>query len=116
MTERHIAVIGTGYWGKNLVRNFHDLKVLHTICDSNSDTMRRDSVAAKLKEQGIPTAIYHPIPLHGQVAHKKYPTAPRGLPESERVAQDVISLPMHPYLVESDQDRNANAVIKTCKS
>ena len=116
MTERHIAVIGTGYWGKNLVRNFHDLKVLHTICDSNPDTMRRDSVAAKLKEQGILTAIYYPIPLHGQVAHKKYPTAPRGLPESERVAQDVISSPMHPYLVESDQDRNANAVIKACKS
>ncbi len=41
MTERHIAVIGTGYWGKNLVRNFHDLKVLHTICDSNPDPMRR---------------------------------------------------------------------------
>ena len=41
MAERHIAVIGTGYWGKNLVRNFHDLKVLRTICDSNPDTMRR---------------------------------------------------------------------------
>ncbi len=41
MSERHIAVIGTGYWGKNLVRNFHGLKVLRTICDSNPDTMRR---------------------------------------------------------------------------
>ncbi len=41
MTERHIAVIETGYWGKNLVRNFHDLKVLRTVCDSDPDTMRR---------------------------------------------------------------------------
>ncbi len=41
MAERHIAVIGTGYWGKNLVRNFHDLKVLRTVCDSDPDTMRR---------------------------------------------------------------------------
>jgi UDP-2-acetamido-3-amino-2,3-dideoxy-glucuronate N-acetyltransferase len=31
----HIAVIGTGYWGKNLVRNFAELGVLHTVCDTN---------------------------------------------------------------------------------
>jgi UDP-2-acetamido-3-amino-2,3-dideoxy-glucuronate N-acetyltransferase len=35
-----IAVIGTGYWGKNLVRNFHDLGVLHTVCDTNPDTLK----------------------------------------------------------------------------
>jgi UDP-2-acetamido-3-amino-2,3-dideoxy-glucuronate N-acetyltransferase len=34
-----IAVIGTGYWGKNLVRNFHSLGVLHSICDVNSETV-----------------------------------------------------------------------------
>jgi len=33
MTEKTIAVIGAGYWGKNLVRNFHQLGVLKTICD-----------------------------------------------------------------------------------
>lgn len=36
MTEKNIAVIGAGYWGKNLVRNFHQLGVLKTICDSSS--------------------------------------------------------------------------------
>ncbi len=35
----NIAVIGTGYWGKNLVRNFSELGVLHTICDSNPSTL-----------------------------------------------------------------------------
>jgi UDP-2-acetamido-3-amino-2,3-dideoxy-glucuronate N-acetyltransferase len=34
-----IAVIGTGYWGKNLVRNFHNLGALHTVCDVNPDTL-----------------------------------------------------------------------------
>ncbi|MCI5143638.1 MAG: gfo/Idh/MocA family oxidoreductase, partial [Candidatus Electrothrix sp. ATG1] len=34
-----ISVIGSGYWGKNLVRNFHALNALHSICDSNSDTL-----------------------------------------------------------------------------
>ena len=35
-----IAVVGTGYWGKNLVRNFHDLGVLHGVCDSQADAVR----------------------------------------------------------------------------
>ena len=33
MTDKNIAVIGAGYWGKNLVRNFHQIGVLKTICD-----------------------------------------------------------------------------------
>ncbi len=37
----HIAVIGSGYWGKNLVRNFHALGVLHTICDKDRETLAR---------------------------------------------------------------------------
>ncbi len=36
-----IAIVGTGYWGKNLVRNFHSLGALHTICDTNIDTLQR---------------------------------------------------------------------------
>jgi len=42
-TQNHkprIAVVGSGYWGKNLVRNFHHLGVLHTICESDPDTLR----------------------------------------------------------------------------
>ena len=35
-----IAVIGTGYWGKNLVRNFNSLGALHTVCDTNPDTLK----------------------------------------------------------------------------
>ncbi|MBL4904132.1 MAG: Gfo/Idh/MocA family oxidoreductase [Desulfocapsa sp.] len=37
----NIAVIGTGYWGKNLVRNFNNLDSLHTVCDSNPDTLKK---------------------------------------------------------------------------
>ncbi len=36
----NIAVVGTGYWGKNLVRNFHSLGALHTICDLNPETVQ----------------------------------------------------------------------------
>ncbi len=39
MIMKNIAVVGTGYWGKNLVRNFHDLEALHSVCDVNPETV-----------------------------------------------------------------------------
>ena len=66
---------------------------------------RRDAIAAALKERGIPTAIYYPKPLHQQTAYKHYPSAGNGLPVSDTIAQEVLSLPMHPYLAADFQDR-----------
>jgi dTDP-4-amino-4,6-dideoxygalactose transaminase len=71
---------------------------------------RRDGVAAALKAEGIPTAIYYPIPLHKQVAYKQYPASRSGLSVSERLADEVISLPMHPYLDEATQARIIKSV------
>jgi dTDP-4-amino-4,6-dideoxygalactose transaminase len=70
----------------------------------------RDKIAAKLKAQGVPTAIYYPKPLHQQTAYRDYPTAGNGLPVSDRLAHEVLSLPMHPYLDEQTQDRIVKAV------
>lgn len=66
---------------------------------------RRDRVAAALKEQGIPTAIYYPKPLHRQAAYREFPSAGNGLPVSDAIAHEVLSLPMHPYLASDLQDR-----------
>jgi len=71
---------------------------------------RRDALAKSLKESGIPTAIYYPIPLHRQVAYRDYPVVDGGLPVSEQLAAEVISLPMHPYLDAATQDRIIEAV------
>ena len=71
---------------------------------------QRDALAAALKRQGIPTAIYYPKPLHRQQAYRKFPAVDGGLPVSERLAEEVISLPMHAYLDEATQDRIVNAV------
>ena len=38
---RDICVVGAGHWGRNLVRNFHALGVLRTVCDANEDTLAR---------------------------------------------------------------------------
>jgi dTDP-4-amino-4,6-dideoxygalactose transaminase len=66
---------------------------------------RRDGLAAVLKAEGIPTAIYYARPLHRQEAYKRFPVADGGLPVSERLADEVISLPMHAYLDALTQDR-----------
>lgn len=71
---------------------------------------RRDMLAAALKAQGIPTAIYYAKPLHRQEAYSRFPAADGGLPVSERLADEVISLPMHAYLEPAVQDRIVAAV------
>jgi dTDP-4-amino-4,6-dideoxygalactose transaminase len=71
---------------------------------------QRDALAVALKEAGVPTAIYYPKPLHRQTAYKHYPVAGNGLPVSDALAAEVISLPMHPYLDEATQDRIIDAV------
>jgi dTDP-4-amino-4,6-dideoxygalactose transaminase len=70
----------------------------------------RDGFAAALKAQGIPTAIYYAKSMHQQTAYRDFPTADGGLPVSEKLSIDVISLPMHAYLDEAAQDRIIEAV------
>jgi dTDP-4-amino-4,6-dideoxygalactose transaminase len=73
----------------------------YTICLKNQN---RDKVVKSLESQGIPTAIHYPKPLHKQLAFKHYPTAGT-LYISEMLADNVLSLPMHPYLDLSLQEQ-----------
>lgn len=65
----------------------------------------RDGIVATLKEQGIPTAIHYPIPLHVQPAYGPISRISGTLSNAETVSERVLSLPMHPYLSEETQDR-----------
>jgi dTDP-4-amino-4,6-dideoxygalactose transaminase len=70
----------------------------------------RDAFAAALKAEGVPTAIYYPKPLHRMQVYSGFPCAEGGLPVTDRLAEEVISLPMHAYLDEPTQDRIVAAV------
>ncbi|MGA9089468.1 MAG: DegT/DnrJ/EryC1/StrS family aminotransferase [Bradyrhizobium sp.] len=70
----------------------------------------RNEFALALRAQGIPTAIYYPKSMHQQTAYRDFPVADGGLPASERLSRDVISLPMHAYLDEPTQERVIKAV------
>lgn len=63
----------------------------------------RDMITCKLKQRGIPTAVYYPRPLHCQTAYVLFPNDPAGLGVSERLASEVFSLPIHAYLDEKVQ-------------
>jgi UDP-2-acetamido-2-deoxy-ribo-hexuluronate aminotransferase len=65
----------------------------------------RDAVAARLKEKGIPTAVYYPKCLHEQPVFSATGYVWGDFPESEKASREVLSLPMHPFLTPSDQDR-----------
>ncbi len=70
----------------------------------------RDGLAAELRQQGIPTTVYYPRPLHRQEAYRHYPVVDGGVPVSDRLAEEVLSLPMHAYLDEATQDRIVDAL------
>jgi len=69
----------------------------------------RERLQAALKAKGVPTAVYYPIPLSKQAGYRDYPSAPT--PVSENICDSVMSLPMHPYLDASTQDRIVEAVL-----
>ena len=70
----------------------------------------RNDFADSLKMQGIPTAIYYAKSMHQQTAYRNFPVSEGGLSVSEKLSDDVISLPMHAYLDEPTQERIIEAV------
>jgi dTDP-4-amino-4,6-dideoxygalactose transaminase len=95
VTVPHIAAGNTSVWAQYTIRLPHG---------------DRDGFAAALKAEGVPTAIYYPKSMHQQTAYREFPVADGGLPVSEQLSSDVISLPMHPYLDEATQARVVRAV------
>jgi len=65
-------------------------------------TGARDQAMARLRERGVSSAIYYAKPLHRQAAYRHYPLAGGALPVTDRLAETVMSLPMHPYLTEEE--------------
>ena len=64
----------------------------------------RDAIDSALNQSGIATAVYYRTPLHRQPAYRGFGLAPEGAPVAERLATEVLSLPVHAYLDEATQD------------
>ena len=76
------------------------------------DREMRDGLQAKLKEAGIPSMVYYPKPMHRQEAFSGQQYDDADFPNTIRLCDTVLSLPMHPYLKDEDIDAVVD-VIKT---
>ena len=73
------------------------------------EDVSRDAVQARLKEQGVPTAVYYPRPLHLQPAYREHHDG-SPLPVSESLAHRILALPIHPDLSEAQVDHICTSV------
>ena len=72
----------------------------YTLLAEDSD--QRARIMSRLAEKDIPTMVYYPIPLHKQTAYRNLGYGEEKLPVCEKVANQVFSVPMHPYLTEDE--------------
>lgn len=80
------------------------------------DGDERHLVQCRLKQSGVPTAIYYPTPLHLQPAYSDALTDPAGLPNAEELSTRVLSLPIHAYLDKGIQHYIVDATIDAVAS
>lgn len=83
----------------------------HVYAQYTIRAVNRDRIGEQLKVAGVPTAVYYPKCLHEQPVFANLGYAIGDFPESEKAAQEVISLPMHPFLSETEQDYVINSLL-----
>jgi dTDP-4-amino-4,6-dideoxygalactose transaminase len=108
VAERYARGLGNVVTVPHLARDCSSVWAQYTIRLPKG--VDRAKFAAALNAVGVPTAIYYVKSMHQQTAYRDYPVAEGGLPVSEKLSDDVISLPMHAYLDEATQDRVIMAV------
>ena len=72
----------------------------------------RNSIQEKLQFQGIPTGIHYPGPIHQHKCFSGHSFAQVGFPHSERQSNELLSLPIHPNLTESEVDEVSECLLK----
>lgn len=94
------GAVQTPYEAPYALHIFHQYTVRHP---------ERDQLAEHLKARGVGSSVHYPVPVHLQPAYRAL--APKGsLPEAERAAREVLSLPMHPFLGEAQLEAVIAAV------
>jgi UDP-2-acetamido-2-deoxy-ribo-hexuluronate aminotransferase len=75
------------------------------------DVRARQTIQDRLQENSIPTAVYYPTPLHLQTAFAHLGYKKGDFPVSEDCAERIFSIPMHPYLTETDQKKICSGIL-----
>lgn len=85
-------------------------EVTHVYHQYTIQAPRRDELQVFLKERGIGTMIYYPVPLHLQQMYDHLGLREGSLPEAERAAKEVLSLPIYPELTDEQIQIVANTI------
>lgn len=108
-TERLKGVVKTPFVPEEYVSSWAQ----YTLILENEE--QRNTIQTKLKEMGIPTMVYYPIPLHKQIVYKDYNFNVEDLKVAEKLSKCVLSLPMHPYMNEEQIEQISKAIIEIIK-
>jgi len=84
----------------------------HTWHQFSVRTSRRDALQAFLKEQGIDSMIYYPVPLHFHAPYERFGAGAGSLPETERASQEILNLPIHPHMPEEQAAYVAEQILR----
>jgi len=87
---------------KNLVIPYIAKEVTSAWAQYSVRVKERDALQAKLKEQGIPTAVHYPMPLHLQECFSYLGYQKGDFPVAEQISDEIMSLPMNPYLSDDE--------------
>lgn len=104
-TEKLKCVVKT----PEVPQGFYSSWAQYTIQVANKEV--RSKLQEALKAKDIPTAIYYPIPMHRQTAFSYLDPKMNQCPVTDRLADTVLSLPIHPYLSEEDQDLICHTIL-----
>jgi hypothetical protein len=74
----------------------------------------REALAEALRARGIETRVYYPLPVHQQASYLNLGEPSISLPETERAAAQVLSLPVHPAVTDTQRERIARTVSELC--
>lgn len=88
--------------GKDLILPYIDAKATSAYAQYSVRVENRDEVQAKLKEEGIPTAVHYPMSLHLQECFEYLGYKKGSFPVSEIVSKEIMSLPMNPYVTDEE--------------
>jgi UDP-2-acetamido-2-deoxy-ribo-hexuluronate aminotransferase len=95
---------------KDLILPFIDDNSTSAFAQYSVRVKNRDELQAKLKEQGIPTAVHYPMPLHLQECFEYLGYKKDDFPISEIVSDEIMSLPMNPYVSDEEIDYISNKI------
>ena len=100
-------------WGRNGERPAVRPGVTHVYHQYTIRVRERDAFADRLRERGVGSGVYYPIPVHRQKPYEALGYGEQSFPVTDRLSDEVLSIPVHPALSDTDVDAVIAAVNET---